>query len=248
MTASAGESGPSRGRGRRGAGKGAASRGSGRRGGRGGAAGGADAGAEGAAGAPYHHGDLRRALVEAGLEILSTEGAANLTLRETARRAGVSQAAPYRHFADKDALLAAVAERGFRMLAEAMARASTREDLEPLLRFRANGEAYVAFATGNPALFQLMFGTEALKRADHPGLQTAARETFGMLVQGIEAGQRAGFVREGDPQELAVGAWAVVHGVAALLVNGQFREDFPPDHYVRAALGTLFLGLRREGG
>ncbi|HET8576665.1 MAG TPA: helix-turn-helix domain-containing protein, partial [Methylomirabilota bacterium] len=95
----------------------------------------------------YHHGDLPRALVAAAVSLVEREGVDALTLRGAARKAGVSQAAPYRHFADKQALLAAVAEEGFKALSEAMRRASAPHEGDPLGRFRALGEAYVEFAT-----------------------------------------------------------------------------------------------------
>lgn len=193
----------------------------------------------------YHHGDLRRALVDAALQLLSESGLAGLTLREAARSAGVSQAAPYRHFADKDALVAAVAERGFRMLADAMRAAADQTDLPLALRFRAQGEAYVRFALGHAALFQLMFSQEHAGRTVYPELEAAAQETFALLVAAIRSGQEAGILNLGDPQALAVGAWCMVHGLAALLINGQFGDAAQAEAAIQAALAALFFGLRR---
>src|SRR5262245_23788463 len=107
-------------------------------------------------GGKYHHGDLRRALLDAALEILAEGGAAGLTLREVARRAGVTHAAPYRHFEDKAALLAAVAEEGFRAVyAEMLARSERVKD--PVERLYQIGAAYVLFAVTHPAHFRVMF-------------------------------------------------------------------------------------------
>ncbi|MBI5629115.1 MAG: TetR/AcrR family transcriptional regulator, partial [Candidatus Rokubacteria bacterium] len=163
----------------------------------------------------YHHGNLRRALPDAAIEIVETQGAEALTLRAAARRAGVSQAAPYRHFADKRTLLAAAAEEGFRALTEAMRQATTAHGDEPLGRFRALGLSYIRFAVSHPAHFRVMFGREIADKSAHPDLLDAAAVTFGLLVEGLAGCQRAGLAREGNPAELAISAWAAVHGLSA---------------------------------
>ncbi|HBH01578.1 MAG TPA: TetR/AcrR family transcriptional regulator [Candidatus Rokubacteria bacterium] len=203
--------------------------------------------------AGYHHGDLPRALVDAALELISREGVRALTLRAAARRAGGSQAAPYRHFADKDALLAAVAEEGFRLLTASMRTAAPSTGDDPLGRFRGFGLGYVAFAAGHPAHFRVMFGREVADRARHPGLQAAGGEAFALLVDAIRACQQAGLVREGDTETLAVSAWSTVHGLAALVVDGQLDRDGSPDvaALAHAVTGSLFFGLaapRPAGG
>jgi len=195
----------------------------------------------------YHHGNLRRALIEGALHILETEGLSGLSLRAAARRAGVSEAAPYRHFADKEALLAAVAEEGFRALSAAMREARGKAGGELAARFRATGMTYVRFAVENPARFRLMFGREVAERSGHAPLRQAAEESFGMLVAGIEEGQRAGLIRDGDPRELSMAAWSMVHGFSALLVDGQLSkgsEDL--ETVATGVIRHLFLGLRRD--
>ncbi len=193
----------------------------------------------------YHHGNLRRALLDAALELVETGGTRALTLRATARLAGVSQAAPYRHFADKEALLAAVAEEGFRTMAEAMRRAAATCGDNPLERFRALGLSYVGFATNHPSYFRVMFGREMADRSAYPSLREAALETFRMLISAIADCQGAGLVRPGDPQELALSAWSGVHGVSALLVDGQFvgLQDKPAGELAEDVTRDLFLGL-----
>ena len=195
----------------------------------------------------YHHGNLRRALLDAALHILESKGLSALTLRAAARAAGVSEAAPYRHFPDKEALLAAVAEEGFRALSAAMrdARGKAGDDLAS--RFRATGMTYVRFAVEQPGRFRLMFGREVAARGTHGPLRQAAEETFGMLVAGIEEGQRAGLIRGGDPLELSMAAWSMVHGLSALLLDGQLSAG--PYDLETVAVGVLrylFLGLRRD--
>ena len=192
----------------------------------------------------YHHGDLRRALLDAALKLVRRGGTPALTLRAAARLAGVSQAAPYRHFADKQALLAAVAEEGFRAMTAAMRGAVSGHGDEPLLKFRALGLAYVEFACGHPAHFRVMFGPELADRSTHPSLADAAAEAFTLLVAAVAHCQTAGFAREGDPEELAVTAWSTVHGLSALIVNGQLGgRGAPVDQLAERVTQNLFLGL-----
>lgn len=195
----------------------------------------------------YHHGDLRRALIDGALRILERQGVSALTLRAAARGAGVSQAAPYRHFADKEDLLAAVAAEGFRALSAAMLAAADRAGTEILARFLAIGMTYVRFAVAQPARFRLMFGRQVAHREAHLPLRQAAEETFRLLIAGIEEGQKAGLIRDGDPSELCMVAWAAVHGLSALLVDGQLpRGDQDPEQVASGVLRDLFLGLRRD--
>ncbi len=193
----------------------------------------------------YHHGNLRRAMIDAALEIVGTEGAQALTLRAAARRAGVSQAAPYRHFADKEALLAAVAEEGFRAMTEAMRRDTGGHPGDALGRFRALGLGYAGFARDHPSHFRVMFGREIADRSAHPSLREAAQETFRLLVDAIADCQRAGLVRGEDPEELALSAWSMVHGFSALLIDGQLTGVQPrtADELAQIVTRDLFLGL-----
>ncbi|QRN93323.1 TetR/AcrR family transcriptional regulator [Archangium violaceum] len=166
----------------------------------------------------YHHGDLRRALLDASLALISEEGFGALSLREVARRAGVTHAAPYRHFPDKEALLAAVAEEGFRAMTARMKERMVRETT-PDGRLLACGVAYVLFAMEHPAHFRVMFGPHF---SHPPDLGEAGGDTdsFGLLVGSLAEAQRAGMVREGDTQPLALSCWSMVHGLASLLVDG----------------------------
>lgn len=160
----------------------------------------------------YHHGDLRRALVSAALELLREGGAEAATLRASARRAGVSAMAPYRHFPDKRSLLAAVASYGFGVFRDRLAAAdATASGPDALV---VQGVAYVLFAWEEPALFRLMFG--AAQPPDFPELHRVADEAYAVL-----AGRVAATVDEGDREDLALAAWSVVHGLACLLVDGQ---------------------------
>ena len=168
----------------------------------------------------YHHGDLRRALLDASLALIVEQGAQAFTLREAARRAGVSQAAPYRHFADKDTLLAAIAEEGFRRLTARM----REEKADAAGELASVGLGYLLFAAENPAHYRVMFGGSAhaatAKNALPPSLQQAGDESFAVLTDAIRAAQAAGQVRAGDVDELALFSWSVVHGFALLVIDG----------------------------
>jgi len=169
---------------------------------------------------PYHHGNLRQALIDAALELIEERGVPALTLREVARRVGVTHAAPQRHFADRAALVAAVAEQGFHGLGAhvAAARASGRT---PAQRLRALGVAYVEYALAHPAHLRVMFSPEVADKSRHAELAAAAQAVHGALVEEIADGQRQGSVARGDPDELSFAAWSMVHGCAVLLVDGQ---------------------------
>lgn len=170
---------------------------------------------------PYHHGDLRHALVEAGLKVLAEQGASGLNLREVARVAGVSHAAPYRHFADKEALVAAIAEDGFRQLQAALQKAQAKAPRTPSQHFVAMGQCYVQFALKHPAHFRVMF-TSTRDAETQPELYALSKCGFLMLMDAIAAGQANGVLVAGDPEGFAKTLWATMHGLAVLLVDRQF--------------------------
>jgi AcrR family transcriptional regulator len=166
----------------------------------------------------YHHGNLQEALIAAALELISSEGPAALSLRALARRAKVSTAAPYRHFASREAVLAAVAAEGFRGLAAAIAETRAIED--PVARLAAGGVAYVRFATEHRAHYAVMFSPELVDRTDYPDLAEAAMSAFQLLLESIAACQEADLIVDDDPQRLALVAWSTVHGLSALIGAG----------------------------
>jgi AcrR family transcriptional regulator len=183
-------------------------------------------------------------LLDAALALIEQEGADAPTLRGVAKLAGVSQAAPYRHFQNKDALLAAVAEEGFRAMAEAMGRHAASQRDEPAGRLRALGLAYVEFATRHPAHFRVMFGPVPVDRSAHPSLMAAAQETFGLLIGTIRECQAAGVIRTGDPDDLALCAWSAVHGLSALAVDRRLGDRASRlEALAQAVTGNIVLGL-----
>jgi len=197
--------------------------------------------------AGYHHGDLRRALLDAALEQVREEGAAALSLREVARRAGVTHAAPYRHFASKEALVAAVAEEGFHTLRETLVAA-----LDPAAGPRENlgriGVAYVRFAVAHPSHFRVMYGAGQGDAAPFPEMVEAGRGAFDVLVHTVEAGVRAGELRDDPVPSLSLAAWSIVHGLASLLVEGKLPpEAGRPEDLARVVTGMLMRGLVSRG-
>jgi AcrR family transcriptional regulator len=160
--------------------------------------------------APYHHGNLRQALLEAALIILEKEGEANLGLRDLARAVGVSPAAPYRHFDSRAALLEALAVTGFQRFTAAMDVVAASQPKDAMA---ALGKTYVLFALENPGLFRLMFSPQLSKDA-RPGLRMAADAAFATLRHVAGGDASSGRIR-------ALAAWAKVHGLAVLLLDGQ---------------------------
>jgi AcrR family transcriptional regulator len=147
-------------------------------------------------------------------------------MRAIARKAGVSHMAPYHHFADKSALIAAVAEEGFRALAQAMqTRGAPRAD-DPLSALRESGIAYVLFAVTRPHLFRVMFGAEiANKTDDYPGLAQAGSAAFAVLQGLVEGARNERSARQADSRGTGLTAWSLVHGLATLIIDGHFGPE-----------------------
>lgn len=166
----------------------------------------------------YHHGDLRNALIEAGLATLEQSDTAELSLRAVARAVGVSANAAYRHFADKDALLSALAAEGFRRFAARQAEAATAHS-DPVAARTASGRAYIHFAQDHPALFRLMFGHFLYASASEE-LQQTAMSAFQALI--ASSAREAGTTPDDERALLtAVARWSLVHGLSHLILDGQ---------------------------
>jgi AcrR family transcriptional regulator len=185
----------------------------------------------------YHHGDLRAALLDAAMEVLEQDGATALSLRAVARRAGVSPAAPYRHYADREALVSAVAAVGYLDLAERLGAAhpapSTAEQLADV------AVAYVRFAIERPALFRIMFSEPCDRDNDE---RVAATAAVTLYLREIVA--RA--FPDSDPEALAPAIWALVHGLAFLHLDGKLDAADPAavDAHVSDAVAAV-LGASR---
>ena len=198
----------------------------------------------------YHHGDLRNALIQAGLELLAEGGVQELDLRKVARRAGVSHAAPYRHFADKQALIAAINEEGFHLLAERI-RSTLREvSDEPVEQLLGVALAYVRFAKENPWLMREMFSGLTIERETFESLHTASKSVYRLYAEVIRRGQESGKIVDGDPTALAGVLWSVLHGLAMLIIENQMRPyaDGPEgtERVTRYTIEVLYGGFVRK--
>ncbi|MCG6114441.1 MAG: TetR/AcrR family transcriptional regulator [Mesorhizobium sp.] len=185
----------------------------------------------------YHHGDLRRTLLDAAERELEDKGIEGFTLRGCAKRAGVSHAAPAHHFKDANALLSALAAEGFARFTRAMDDRQAAAAPEPRERMIAAGLAYLDFALASPAMLRLMFSSE---RPDHqmPELEKEAGKAFDLLVRSVKA--MRGDERAGDQglEEEVAAIWATVHGMTELVVSGRMKflpELFGPERDVVAA-------------
>ncbi|WP_327381304.1 TetR/AcrR family transcriptional regulator [Streptomyces sp. NBC_01207] len=194
--------------------------------------------------APYHHGNLREALLARAEDVLATSGADSLSLRALARDLGVSHAAPGRHFRDRQALLDALAVGGFTRL-NARLRAAVDEPGPVTGRLARMGRAYIDFAVAHAPLLSLMF---TAKHADHSSteLRELGHQSLDIAAGLLSLAQQEGVVRAGDPARLAQVAFSVVHGLAALAV-GSLLEDTPLDEATDLALDVLLTGLGPVG-
>jgi AcrR family transcriptional regulator len=190
----------------------------------------------------YHHGDLRDALVRSALDILVTEGPEALTLRGVARAAGVSQAAPYRHFADRRALVAAVAEEGFKRLQRAMF--GDGESAPSRLGFRDVGLGYVSFGQNNPALYRVMFGPEVARQDDLPSLASTSGAVLDHVRAAIEALQAQKVIAPGDARAIAISVWSMLHGLVMLILDGQTADaGMPTEQLVAETIRIMMFGM-----
>ena len=194
----------------------------------------------------YHHGDLKAALVACATDILRKKGPEALTLRAVSHAAGVSATAPYRHFADRRELIAAVAEEGFGRLREAMLAAVQKGGREGL---RGVAYAYVKFAHENPAEYRVMFGQEVANTEDLPALRETARSVLEFVAHGVAELQKAGMIRPGDPSLMAVVLWAQLHGLVMLSLDGQSAGVAPSiDEQVQEATRIMMFGMAPTDG
>jgi AcrR family transcriptional regulator len=193
---------------------------------------------------PYHHGDLRRAVIETAMAMLQEGKGWQFTLREVARRAGVSHAAPYKHFPDKAALLTELALIGFDRLREAFEATKPPRGASVKDEFAGVAQAYIGFGTANPALYRLMFSTEG--KAANLHLSERAMGAFEVLTALLERGQAAGVFRKRPVQGQAAACWGLCHGITMLAIEQLLLPEKVGADAVEGALATLFEGLAQE--
>jgi AcrR family transcriptional regulator len=183
--------------------------------------------------------------------MVTEEGAWNFTLREVARRAGVSHMAPYNHFEDKSALLAEVAAVGFKSLGQAMEAAAGGHPRSARQAFAGIGAAYVRFGVEHPAHYRLMFGADLADKARYPALHAASEAAFRVLLTGVlERAQALGQVRRGPAHEQALAAWSLVHGLTTHLIDERVSSPGvstgDAERLARVAAMVMFDGLRAD--
>jgi AcrR family transcriptional regulator len=194
----------------------------------------------------YHVGNLQELLIERGIEILRREGPEGLSLRKVAGAAGVTHTAAYRHFDDKDALLAAIAGEGFDLLYEYQCRVVAECGDDLLARFINLGWLYVRFTIEHPEHARIMFGGGGFDFRAYPELSAAAAKTFRQLLDVIRRGQAAGLIAAGGSKHRALAAWSMVHGVAMLILDGQIhlRGDLQAtEQLIKSVIGNLYSGM-----
>jgi AcrR family transcriptional regulator len=194
----------------------------------------------------YHHGNLREALIRAALNLIGEKGPGGFTFADAARAAGVSSAAPYRHFRDRDALLADVAKRGFELFTAALDKAWNNGQPNPYVAFEAVGRAYLAFARKEPAHYSAMFEAGVALDSD-PELQKASDAAFAVVRRASEALTQH-LPKDGRPPALMMSlhVWALAHGIASLFAradSGRRKLPMPPEDLLEAAILVYLRGL-----
>lgn len=197
--------------------------------------------------ATYHHGDLRNALVRAALDLVGTGSVEQITLREVSRRVGVNHRAVYRHFEDLTALLAAVAEEGYRMLLAALEDALTPlKRAGPDRRLEAIGVAYVAFAVDHPAHYRIMFGRRLNEDGRFNELEALAEQAYAVLAGEVRSGQASGRLVDLPLRETVFALWSLTHGFASLALVRRIRvKRSLLEAYTRQILAPFLVGLRK---
>jgi len=184
----------------------------------------------------YHHGDLKNALIQAGIEILSVDGIKGLSLRRVAKRAGVSHAAPYAHFKDKQALIAAISTEGYKKLFVQLNQIDQQYTNDPLKKLVEVAWCYLQFAVNNPAHFKLTFSGVIEKEKDYPAFVEISQKSFAFITDLVAKCQAVGVLRAGPSDLIAVHLWGSIHGLATLLIEGQLSTQVLENYPIRDML------------
>ncbi|MBS0234721.1 MAG: TetR/AcrR family transcriptional regulator [Proteobacteria bacterium] len=190
---------------------------------------------------PYHHGNLKRVLIETALGMLQEAGGWQFTLREVARRAGVSHSAPYKHFTDKTALLTELSGQGYLQLRDELQDALTASETPPE-QLRAVAETYIRFGLSNALLYRLMFSTE-INKSTRSELNDASFSPFGLLTDVLARGQAVDVFRRAPPEEQATACWALLHGVTIFELDRPLAGENSKTQLADRALAILLEGL-----
>ncbi|MDK2980651.1 MAG: hypothetical protein PWQ55_998 [Chloroflexota bacterium] len=178
----------------------------------------------------YHHGDLKNALIQAGIDILARDGIGALSLRSVAREAGVSHSAPYAHFSDKQALIAAISTEGFHRLYAQLEAVSAPLKDQPREQIVACARAYADFATQERDIFNIMFSGVLEQEKAYPEFVQISKATAALLAEIVNACQSAGIFPAGDTELLAVAIWGQLHGIVSLALEKQISHTVLDRH------------------
>ena len=199
---------------------------------------------------PYHHGDLHQEILCSACELLEENNIASLSLRAVAKKVGVSHTAPYRHFKDKESLLAGIAKLGYDELAQQMEDAVRAHPDDPAAQLQEAGHRYVQLAINSPQCTQLMFGGILPCDDTYPELRASGDMAFDGLKTLIEEGQNHGVFKQGDVEELALAVWSGIHGLSLLLIGGSLPDilSIPTDirPLTTAVTSTMLDGLKAK--
>jgi AcrR family transcriptional regulator len=190
----------------------------------------------------YHHGDLKNALITAGIEILAEDGESGLSLRKVAGRAGVSHSAPYAHFADKQALIAAISTEGYRRLYEKLTVVRDTYTGDPLRQLVETAWVYTRFAMDDTAHFKITFSGILEKEKDYPEFVEMSKRSFSVVEDIVRACQDAGVLEPGHTDAVAVSVWSMVHGFVSLLLENQISHTVTDRMTIR---GLLIFAINR---
>lgn len=173
----------------------------------------------------YHHGDLKNTLIQAGIEILAEEGVGGLSLRKVAQKAGVSHNAPYFHFADKQALIAAISTEGYRTLYEQLVLIRETYKADARRQLVEAAFMYLRFAQNKPAHFKVTFSNAVEREEAYPDLVAMADNLLGELIKIVDACQKANILHPAPVGAMAVSVWSAVHGFTSLFIDGQSMHE-----------------------
>jgi len=198
----------------------------------------------------YHHGNLKNALIKAGVDLLAKEGVAGLSIRRVAQKAGVSRAAPYAHFADKQALIAAISTEGYSRLFDAMERVADRHRDDPGAKLVDGAWAYLKFALDDPDHFKVTTSGAVEREKDYPALVEMSENCFSLVLRIVEECQACGILREGPADLVAVSVWSLMHGLISLVLENQIphalRDRMSIRELLIATLNQITLADLRD--
>jgi AcrR family transcriptional regulator len=193
----------------------------------------------------YHHGDLKNTLIQAGIQVLSEHGLEKFSLRRVARQAGVSHSAPYAHFSDKQALIAAISTEGFNKLYQQLSSAIAESPANPARQLARAVWAYRNFALNDTDHFKVTFATSLDNEGDYPAFSEISSKNFELVVGIVKDCQAAGVLKQGAPEVLAVSIWGSIHGIITLFLNRQISlnilDRYPLETILVEAINQISL-------